>query len=75
MRLIALALAAGRLKTCTSGAEHIPSKGPALLVARHYHHLYDGLALYASVPRCLHILVTLDWAKSHFIARLIQWLT
>ena len=75
MRLIARALAAGRLRTLASGVEHIPSKGPALLVARHYHHLFDGLALYAAVPRPLHIVVTLDWAKTQRIARSFQWLT
>lgn len=63
MRLIARALAAGRLQTTASGVEHVPREGPTLLVARHYHHLFDGLALYAAVPRQLHILVTLDWAK------------
>jgi putative membrane protein len=64
MRLIARALAAGRLQTIASGVEHVPKEGPTLLVARHYHHLFDGLALYAAVPRQLHILVTLDWAKN-----------
>ena len=75
MRLIARALAAGRLRTLTSGVEHIPLKGPVLLVARHYHHLFDGLALYAAVPRPLHLLVTLDWAQSQGSAWLIRWLT
>jgi len=64
MRLIARALAASRLQTIASGVDHIPKQGPALLVARHYHHLFDGLALYAAVPRQLHILVTLDWANN-----------
>jgi putative membrane protein len=63
MRLIARGLAAGRLQTISSGVEHVPKEGPTLLAARHYHHLFDGLALYAAVPRQLHILVTLDWAK------------
>jgi 1-acyl-sn-glycerol-3-phosphate acyltransferase len=64
MRLIARALAAGRVQTAATGTDHVPPQGPALLVARHYHHLFDGLALYAAVPRQLHILVTLDWAKN-----------
>lgn len=75
MHLIARALATARLKTVASGVEHIPSIGPALLVVRHYHHLFDGLALYAAVPRPIHILVTLDWARSQRIARSMQWLT
>jgi 1-acyl-sn-glycerol-3-phosphate acyltransferase len=75
MRLIARALAAGRLKTFASGIEHIPSRGPVLVVARHYHHLFDGLALYAALPRPMHILVTLDWVKSRWSGRSMQWLT
>lgn len=75
MRLIARALATGRLKTFASGVEHIPADGPVLLVARHYHHLYDGLALYAAVRRPMHIVVALDWAKSEWNARWMQWLT
>ncbi len=75
MRLIASALAAGRLKTFVTGVEHIPSKGPVLVVVRHYHHLFDGLALYAGIPRPLHILVTLDWAKSRRSFRAMRWLT
>lgn len=64
MRLIARGLAAGRVTTVASGLEHIPAEGPALIVARHYHHLFDGLAFFAALPRPFHIVVTLDWAKN-----------
>jgi 1-acyl-sn-glycerol-3-phosphate acyltransferase len=64
MWLIARGLAAGRVKTIASGLENIPAEGPALIVARHYHHLYDGLALFAALRRPFHIVVTLDWAKN-----------
>lgn len=64
MRLIAQAIAAGRLKTLSSGLEHIPAEGPALIVARHYHHLFDGLAFFAAIGRRFHIVVTSDWAKN-----------
>ena len=64
MRLIAKGLAAGRLQTSASGLEHIPPQGPALLVARHYHHLFDGLALFAALRRPFHIVVALDWVQS-----------
>jgi putative membrane protein len=64
MRLIAKVVAAGRLKTIASGVEHLPDRGPILIVARHYHHLYDGVALAAAIPRPFHILVTLDWLRS-----------
>ena len=75
MRLIARALAVGRLQTVASGVEHVPKEGPALLVARHYHHLFDGLALYAAVPRQLHILVTLDWASNTPVRWFMEWAT
>jgi len=64
MRLIARGLAAKRLTTVVSGANHIPHAGPALIIARHYHHLFDGLALFAAIPRRFHIVVTLDWASN-----------
>ena len=43
------------------GLEHVPASGPAILVARHYHHLYDAAAILACVPREVHVLVALDW--------------
>jgi 1-acyl-sn-glycerol-3-phosphate acyltransferase len=64
MRLLARSIAAGRLQTVSSGTEHIPANGPALIVARHYHHLFDGLALFAVLPRHFHIVVTLDWVQN-----------
>ncbi len=80
MRLTARVLAAGRLQTIVSGAENIPQHGPALLVARHYHHFFDGIALFAALDRPFHILVTLDWAQSlvtwkvmTFLARVARW--
>ena len=81
MRLIAVLLTGRRLKTVVaSGLEHVPSEGPALLVARHYHHLFDGLALSAALKRRFHIVVTLDWAGSratkllmYSLNRLARW--
>lgn len=75
MRFIARAVALGRLQTISSGVGHIPASGPALLVVRHYHHLYDGLALFAALPRPFHILVTLDWAQNAAIQSLMTQLT
>ena len=46
------------------GLEHLPSTGPAIIAARHYHHFYDGAALLTLVPRPLRALVTLDWAQN-----------
>jgi putative membrane protein len=56
MQLIAIALGAGRLETKVVGLDRIPQRGPAILVARHYHHLFDGVALYQVIPRHIHIL-------------------
>ena len=64
MRLIARYLAAGKVQTIASGTENLPSHGPALIVARHYHHLFDGLTLFAAVERRFHIVVTMDWVQS-----------
>jgi 1-acyl-sn-glycerol-3-phosphate acyltransferase len=75
LRLIARAVAAGRLQTVVSGTEHIPTVGPALIVARHYHHLFDGLALFAAIPRQFHIIVTLDWVQNAPMRLLMEQLT
>src|SRR5882724_3491801 len=71
VRLGSQALAAGRVDMAVTGLEHIPTEGPVLLVARHYHHLFDGVVLLASIPRPLHILVSLDWAKNSYARRLM----
>lgn len=66
MRLIARGMAAGRLTTVAEGLNYIPATGPALIAARHYHHLFDGLAFFHALPRRFHILVTLDWVGSRW---------
>ena len=75
MRLIARAIAAGRLKTVAEGLHFIPATGPAVIVARHDHHLFDGLALFAVMPRPFHVLVTLDWAQSRLAKEMMLGLT
>jgi putative membrane protein len=75
MRLIARALGAGRLQTTALGLEHIPSQGPALLVARHYHHFFDGIAFFAALQRPFHILVALDWAQSARVRHMMMLMT
>ncbi|HET8846291.1 MAG TPA: carotenoid biosynthesis protein [Ktedonobacteraceae bacterium] len=55
------------------GREYIPSDGPVLIVARHFHHLYDGCILLATVPRKLHILIALDWISRPFLRRLMEY--
>jgi putative membrane protein len=45
------------------GLANVPASGPVMLVARHFHHLLDGSVLVRRVPRPVHIVVGLDWAK------------
>jgi 1-acyl-sn-glycerol-3-phosphate acyltransferase len=71
MRLGARALAAARVDLTVTGLEHVPASGPALLVARHYHYLLDGVVLLTVLPRPIHILVTLDWVKRSYARRLL----
>ena len=52
-----------RIELRVEGVENVPATGPVVIAARHFHHLYDGCALIAVVPRRLHILVTLDWVN------------
>jgi 1-acyl-sn-glycerol-3-phosphate acyltransferase len=75
MRLGGRALAAGRVEMAVTGLERIPTDGPVLLVARHYHHLFDGVVLLVSMPRPIHIVVTLDWAKNSHARRLMTLAT
>ncbi|MGH7871552.1 MAG: lysophospholipid acyltransferase family protein [Candidatus Binatia bacterium] len=82
MRLIAHGLAAGHLQTVASGLENLSAEGPALIVARHYHHLYDGLALFAAIHRPFHIVVSMDWVQNKWTKfffetanRLARWPT
>ena len=46
------------------GLDHLPRRGPVLLAARHFHHLWDGAALLATIPRPAHVIVGLDWIES-----------
>lgn len=55
-----------------SGLEHLPSTGPVLLAARHYHHLYDGLLLLGFLPRPVHLLVGLDWVRGPVTRRFLE---
>ena len=66
-------IAARRLDMVVDGLEHVPASGPLLIVARHYHHLYDGVMLLAAVPRRLHIVVALDWARTRRERAVMEW--
>lgn len=75
MRLIARGLSARRLNTVVRGIHHVPKTGPALIAARHYHHLFDGLALFYALQRRFHVLVTIDWVQSSISRRFMETIT
>ena len=62
------------------GAERLPRAAATLIVARHYHHLYDGLILLREARRPAHIFVALDWTRTplqrrgmELACRLARW--
>lgn len=63
MRAASKLLVNRRLDLTIEGREFIPPTGPAIIAARHFHHLYDGCVLLSVIPRPTSILVTLDWVK------------
>ena len=75
IRLGAWALTAGRIEMAVAGLNHVPMEGPVLLVARHYHHLLDAAVLLRSLPRPIHIVVTLDWVQTSVGRRLMTMAT
>jgi putative membrane protein len=70
---VAARIASRRLDLRVEGVEHVPAVGPVLIVARHYHHLYDGVALLAALPRRLHVVVALDWARTRVERAVMEW--
>jgi putative membrane protein len=64
MRAASRVLVKRKLDLRVEGAAHLPPRGPVIIAARHFHHLYDGCAMLATVPRPVHILVGLDWVDS-----------
>ena len=73
-RLAARALVTRALDLRVDGLEHVPRHGPAILAARHYHHLYDAAAILASLPREVHVLVAVDWLAGGPGLVLLRWL-
>lgn len=62
-----------KLQVMIEGLDYVPRSGPVLIVARHFHHLYDGCALLNALPRKLHILVALDWVQKRWLRGLMEW--
>lgn len=75
IRAIAFALSGRWLVVTASGLENVPRRGPVVLAARHFHYLYDGLALLKSVPRRIHVAVTLDWVQGRLLRTFMEWAT
>jgi 1-acyl-sn-glycerol-3-phosphate acyltransferase len=73
-RQTARALVERNLDLHVTGLEHVPETGPAILVARHYHHLYDAAAILAAVPREVHVLIAGDWLRNGFRLALMRQL-
>src|SRR5215471_12906688 len=71
IRIGAQAMAAARVETSVSGLENIPRDGPVLLVARHYHYLFDGVVRVVSVPGPIHSMGAVDWVKNSYARRLL----
>jgi carotene biosynthesis associated membrane protein len=65
-------LMARRTRFEVEGSENVPAEGPVILVARHYHHFYDGAAIMAASRRPVHILVALDWVRSGLQRRVME---
>ncbi len=66
------ALSRRKVQVVVKGLEYVPRSGPVLIVARHFHHLYDGCVLLNTIPRPLHILVALDWIQQGWLRRLME---
>jgi putative membrane protein len=63
-RVIAAAiLRAQHARVAFFGVERLPARGPALIVAHHYHHLLDGAVLVRATTRPVRIVVALDWTR------------
>jgi len=72
MRWGARVVVARRLELRVEGLHFLPRAGPVLIAARHFHHLHDGAALVAVVPRPVHIFVALDWVRSRLVRGLME---
>lgn len=64
LRFAARMVVRRKLDLTVEGMANLPAEGPVILAARHYHHLHDGCAVIAAIPRPVHILVGLDWMSN-----------
>ncbi|MBN2326085.1 MAG: MFS transporter [Candidatus Omnitrophica bacterium] len=73
MRIVLKTLTHSIFKITVSGREHLPYRGPALLVSNHMSYA-DGLIVGASVPRYMRFLVFKDFFAIKGIRRILHWL-
>jgi putative membrane protein len=69
---VARTLARRDLDLAVEGLAHVPRDGPVILATRHVHHLYDGVALLAALPRPVHVMVGLDWVRTTRLRRVME---
>lgn len=62
MRFLARRFLAG-MDVRVEGLANVPSRGPALLICRHYHNFYDAVTLLGVFGRPVRMVVALDWAR------------
>ncbi len=72
LRAIVRLFASRDLRIRLRGRENLPRNGPALLVCRHFHHFYDGLALLDVLPRLPRLFVALDWIRDPFVRFFVE---
>lgn len=72
LRAVVRLFASRSLRIRLSGEEYLPRSGPALLICRHFHHFYDGLALMDVLPRLPRLFVALDWIRDPFVRLFVE---
>ena len=73
MRALARLIAAGALNLQIEG--RLPLRGPAVVALRHFHNLWDGVALLAAAKSDVHVVVALDWATTATVRWAMERLT
>ena len=64
IRLASGRLMAGKVDLTVTGQDHVPTIGPVVLAARHFHHLFDGTSILTTLTRPLRVMVALDWVTA-----------
>ncbi len=59
-------------ETVVVGLDHVPRRGPAIVAARHYHHLYDGALLVSAIDRTTHVVAGLDWISNPLLRTVME---